>query len=563
MQPQRIGKYEVIREIARSNDIVFEAWDPLMQRRVAVKLLELSQYLSPEARAERIARFRREARAAGTLSHPNIVTIFEVGEDNGRHFIAMEFLEGQTLRELINTVGPMSPERALEIVSSLLNALRVAHGKGVVHRDIKPENIQVTPDGRPILTDFGIARVVFESQITIAGQVFGTPAYMAPEQLRGFDPAPESDLYSVGVLYYELLTGRKPFDAREIAVLTTMILTDLPDLTPIPSELRPLLGRLLAKSPSDRPRSADEVLRTVSIPQGGSIVPPVHLSVGVPATGPRKYAGWIVSACTVLVVFAIGVASTKNSATPASSPPPVNQSPEIASSSGSDEARIDTSSYSTPPSDTNEAYSSSANLADQTVDDEVIEELPDHFTDPSLTPVSGGTLFTVHVPKTWLTLDLTDPNYEEVIDDRAKVMPEVVGIKNLVRGYAQGGQFRIIAFDVENTRDGFTDNMNMIAAPVPVGTTLQQVVEANSVDLEGLLAPGTDVDVNYFEAAGHEVAHFVWYQASGDKRLSMDTFFFIDGEEYFTFTFTSSQRNSNRFRRQALEIIKTLCFECC
>ena len=180
-----LGRYTLVREIARSNDIVWEGIDPKMNRRVAVKELNLPYETIGQGRRDRIERFFREARAAGGMNHPNIVTIFEVGEDRGRHFIAMEYLQGQTLRERLNVAGVFSVRETATIAGALGDALAYAHAKGVIHRDIKPENIFVLSDGRVKLTDFGIARITHETQLTVAGQVFGTPSYMSPEQVLG------------------------------------------------------------------------------------------------------------------------------------------------------------------------------------------------------------------------------------------------------------------------------------------------------------------------------------------------------------------------------------------
>ena len=156
----QLGRYRIVREIARSNDIVYEAQDPQMNRRVAVKELLLAPDLMGAGRVERIERFYREARAAGQLAHPNIVTIHEVGEDAGRYFIAMEYLEGQTLRERLAVGGPLPLPEAIKIAVALCDALDYAHRGGIVHRDIKPDNVHLLPGGIVKLTDFGIARIL-------------------------------------------------------------------------------------------------------------------------------------------------------------------------------------------------------------------------------------------------------------------------------------------------------------------------------------------------------------------------------------------------------------------
>ncbi|MCL6624745.1 MAG: serine/threonine protein kinase, partial [Fimbriimonadales bacterium] len=192
---QTLGKYQIIREIARSNDIVYEAYDPVMNRRVALKELYFPPGVTDKQRADRLARFMREAKAAGSLAHPNIVTIYEVGEDRGRYYIAMEYLEGQTLRQRLDVEGKLPQEEAARILIEVLKGLDYAHQHGVIHRDIKPENIQLLPDGRVKITDFGIARLTFEPSLTVDGQIFGTPSYMSPEQVYGREIDARSDIF--------------------------------------------------------------------------------------------------------------------------------------------------------------------------------------------------------------------------------------------------------------------------------------------------------------------------------------------------------------------------------
>jgi serine/threonine protein kinase len=257
--PTTIGKYQIIREIARSNDIVYEAYDPLMDRRVALKELNLPAGSSDQQRAERVARFERECRAVGRLAHPNIMTVYEFGEDGARTFMAMEFLDGNTLRNEIDTRGALSFERAIEIAKSILAGLDHAHSNGVVHRDIKPDNIQLTSHGVKI-TDFGIARLTFQPNLTMDGQVFGTPSYMSPEQVRGGDIDARSDIFSVGVLMYEMLTGTKPFTGDSVITITYSILNKDPDPPQqVGYAVWNVIQRALDKSPQLRWSSAKEM----------------------------------------------------------------------------------------------------------------------------------------------------------------------------------------------------------------------------------------------------------------------------------------------------------------
>ncbi len=255
-----LGRYQLVREIARSNDIVWEGVDPKMNRRVAVKELALAPNLTGSARRERIERFYREARAAGTMNQTNIVTIYEVGEDRGRYFIAMEYLEGQTLRDRLRVGGMMSLSEAVGITTALCDALEYAHARGVIHRDIKPDNIYMLPGGQVKLTDFGIARITGEDQLTVAGQVFGTPSYMSPEQVIGKAIDARSDLFSLGIMLYEMVAGKKPFTGDSVVTITYHILNDpIPPLPPgLPLQLESFLQRATAKDPAHRFASASD-----------------------------------------------------------------------------------------------------------------------------------------------------------------------------------------------------------------------------------------------------------------------------------------------------------------
>ncbi len=265
------GKYQIVREIARSNDIVYEATDQALGRRIALKELNLGTTLSGQEKVERMERFRREARAAGRLSHPNIVSVFDYGEENGRHFIAMEFLEGQSLRDRMHAVGALGLRDALEITYQLLDALAYAHQNRVVHRDIKPDNIHILPGGQVKLTDFGIARLTEESGLTSAGQVFGTPSYMSPEQIEGKPIDARSDLFSVGILLYEMLAGRKPFVGDNVVAITYAIMNaPAPPLSGVPAGIEGAINQAMAKNPLHRFSSAEamkaELRRAESAP---------------------------------------------------------------------------------------------------------------------------------------------------------------------------------------------------------------------------------------------------------------------------------------------------------
>ena len=252
-----LGKYQIIREIARSNDIVYEAYDPLMNRRVALKELAVPAGASEKQREERLARFKREAKAAGSLSHPNILTIYEVDEDRGRAYIAMEYLEGSTLRQRIDVDGGLGQDEAVRIILEVLAGLAYAHENGVVHRDIKPDNIQLLPDGRVKITDFGIARLMFEPSLTIDGQIFGTPSYMSPEQVEGRDVDARTDIWSCGVVLYEAIGGAKPFTGDSVVSISHAIMRLEPNDPPGASyAVAQVIKRSLDKASSERYPSA-------------------------------------------------------------------------------------------------------------------------------------------------------------------------------------------------------------------------------------------------------------------------------------------------------------------
>jgi serine/threonine protein kinase len=202
------GRYRVVRKLGTGGMAnVYLAEDQELGRRVAIKMLD-DRHAQDEQFVER---FRREAKNAAGLSHPNIVSIYDRGEAEGTYYIAMEYLEGHTLKELILSRGPTPIPVAIDYTRQILGALFFAHRNGIVHRDIKPHNVVVGPDGRLKVTDFGIARSGGTSQMTEAGSIIGTAQYLSPEQARGAPVDQRSDIYSVGIVLYEMLTGPVPF----------------------------------------------------------------------------------------------------------------------------------------------------------------------------------------------------------------------------------------------------------------------------------------------------------------------------------------------------------------
>jgi len=282
-----LGHYRIIREIARSNDVVYEAIDTRINRRVAIKELMMPPGATDAVRQDRIARFLREARAAGSLTHPNIVTIFETEQENGRYFIVMEYLEGDNLRQKMDREGSLPPDEAVRIATQVLDGLAHAHSKGVIHRDIKPENIHILPTGLVKITDFGIARLKYEPNLTMDGQIFGTPSYMSPEQVQGGAIDERSDLFSVGVILYEMLAGYKPFQGDSVITITYNIVhTEPPSPPSIPAPLEWVIRKALRKSPAERFASALEMKQALENALAQLNAPPV---IATPMGAPLPY----------------------------------------------------------------------------------------------------------------------------------------------------------------------------------------------------------------------------------------------------------------------------------
>jgi serine/threonine-protein kinase len=240
---------------------VYRAHDTLLERDVALKILH--EHYSEDD--DYVERFRREARAAAQLSHPGIVTVIDRGEQDGRQFIVFEFVDGETLKDLVDRGGPMPVRRALELALEVGRALAFAHQQGLVHRDVKPQNVLLNGDGRAQVTDFGIARTLDAVGQTETGTVLGTSHYIAPEQARGERVDAQTDVYSFGVVLYELLAGEVPYGGENfLSVAMKHVNEPVPSLLErrpdCPLRLAALVERCLAKEPSDRPASMDEVV---------------------------------------------------------------------------------------------------------------------------------------------------------------------------------------------------------------------------------------------------------------------------------------------------------------
>ncbi|MDP8982894.1 MAG: protein kinase [Acidobacteriota bacterium] len=260
---EHIGRYQILGEVGRgAMGVVYRAQDPAIGREIAVKAIRLSDVADPSERERMRERLFREAQSAGILSHPNIVTIYDIAEEHGLAYIFMEFVAGPPLEQLLAAPRPPDGELLLDLLRQTAGALDYAHGKGIVHRDIKPANIMVHEGQHAKITDFGVAKIVSQ-QMTHAGTMMGTPNYMSPEQVQGHNVDGRADQFSLAVIAYEILTGEKPFAADYLPTLLYKIVREDPVS---PQRLNPSLGpgaetalrKALAKEPAERYESCAE-----------------------------------------------------------------------------------------------------------------------------------------------------------------------------------------------------------------------------------------------------------------------------------------------------------------
>jgi eukaryotic-like serine/threonine-protein kinase len=303
------GRYQIIKEVGHgSMGVVYQAMDPHINRLLAVKVLRKDREISDDA----IQRFKKEAIVIGRLSHPHIETIYDVGEEDGTVYFAMEFLEGKTLSDVIKE-KPLSTEEVVVFGIQIAEALDYAHQKGVIHRDIKPGNIVVQPDGQLKITDFGVAHIDNTSATlqTQAGEIMGTPAYMSPEQVLGKPVDGRSDLFSLGVILYELSTGKRPFggDGKALATVFNEVIQITPPeprsiATPVPSVLSGLIMKSLQKEPGKRFQTGKELAAALKNCLGG-IEPEV--ATAAPVRAKNRNLGAIVTIAAVLASITYGI----------------------------------------------------------------------------------------------------------------------------------------------------------------------------------------------------------------------------------------------------------------
>ncbi len=349
------NRYRLVEMIgAGGMAVVYKGVDVLLHRPVAVKILREAYANDPTF----LARFQQEARSAAQLDHPNVVTIYDVGQDQGRHYIVMEYVEGEDLKSLIRRAGRLSVDQAVHIATQIAAGVGHAHRAGIIHCDIKPQNVLVTPEGIAKVTDFGIARALSESGLTDSEVVWGSPLYFSPEQAAGERPVPASDVYSIGVVLYEMLAGEPPFQAEKPTALALMHLRDDPPPLSarnphVPPQLEWIVRKLMSKEAANRYRTADQLAMVLqkyreqveqatglyhvgTLPQAAPAPQPVSPAVRAAPQEP-DWRTWILGAiATIAVVGLIPLwalvyrAWSRSSAPPTVPPPPPTATATVA-----------------------------------------------------------------------------------------------------------------------------------------------------------------------------------------------------------------------------------------
>ncbi|MGH2677743.1 MAG: Stk1 family PASTA domain-containing Ser/Thr kinase [Actinomycetota bacterium] len=301
---------------------VYRGTDGVLGRPVAIKVLA-DRYANDDTF---VTRFRREAQAAAALNHPNVVSVFDTGDDGQAHYIVMEYVPGHTLADVLKREGPLDPDRAARIAENVATALQAAHERGLVHRDVKPGNVMIDPQGRTKVMDFGIARAATDDTLTQTGAVLGTAAYLSPEQARGDPVDARSDIYSLGCVLYEMLTGRPPFTGDSPVAIAYAHVNDQPDPPSahrpgIPPDLEAVTMKALAKDPADRYGSAGALHDALAAARAAGVpTEPIGAAAGdtavmpVPGTtapvspepaGPPRRMSWIPLALIAAAVLAV------------------------------------------------------------------------------------------------------------------------------------------------------------------------------------------------------------------------------------------------------------------
>lgn len=325
--PRTIGHYEIERPLGRGAiGTVYLARDTRIGRRVALKSIQLTDrnFEDSTAAQEFFVRLQREAEVGGALHHPNIVTLYEAGYQGERvSFLAMEFVDGETLFDLMNRhkPGAVPLDATLRIARDILRGLVYAHANGIVHRDIKPANILIADDGSVKIGDFGIARPE-QSSLTVAGSLVGTPNYMSPEQVTGAPVSPRSDLFSLGVVLYEMLSGVKPFAANEIPVILHNILRAQPP--PVRGPLGDLVTQLLQKAPAARPSTDQALARVEALIRSSGVLATSRRLKPAPrqrTVAPRT-AALVIATAIAFAVIPIVIIASRIDSTPTVTIPP-------------------------------------------------------------------------------------------------------------------------------------------------------------------------------------------------------------------------------------------------
>jgi len=319
MQPKKLGRYEILEEIGRgAMGIVYLAFDPQIKRKIAVKVFKLEHLADPEEQKKFKVRFQREAQLAGNLSHPNIIAIHDVGEEEGLSFIAMELVEGESLAKKMAELYPFSINEIADIFNQICSGMEYAHQQGIIHRDLKPSNILIRKDGLIKIADFGIARAL-GATITESRKTLGTPAYMSPEQITGRRIDKRSDIFSLGIILYQMLTGERPFAGEITSTVIYRIINEDP-IPPrkiniqVPPAFNLIVMKALSKDPAERYQTCQELLKNIKNYQSlkpSKTLPTVPLSedkskaAPLPALKkPRRWSWTIIASLLAIIAIA-------------------------------------------------------------------------------------------------------------------------------------------------------------------------------------------------------------------------------------------------------------------